>query len=172
MIVYLHSKEREVSNVQRVTNCILLDGNKVLLLQKPSKGWWVAPGGKMEQGESVKESVIREYKEETGLQIYDPAIKGIFTIVIEEEGNVISEWMLFTFVATAFKGEMLKESPEGQLQWIDIEKVLQLPMAPGDKFYFEHLLSQGEREPIIGTFHYTPDYQLVSYRLEPNPNGK
>ena len=45
--------------------CISKD-NKVLLLKKPRRNWWVAPGGKMEPGESVKESCIREFREETG----------------------------------------------------------------------------------------------------------
>lgn len=158
--------------MQRVTNCILLNGNEVLLLQKPSKGWWVAPGGKMEPGESVRESVIREYKEETGLQIMNPQVKGIFTIVIEEAGKVISEWMMFTFVATEYKGTMLEESPEGELEWKQLEEVKHLPMAEGDTFYFEHLLTWKDKEPLIGTFYYTPEFTLLSYRLHPNPQNK
>ena len=45
--------------MQRVTNCVLLKNNQVLLLQKPRRGWWVAPGGKMEPGESVRDACIR-----------------------------------------------------------------------------------------------------------------
>ncbi|PAK45827.1 NUDIX hydrolase, partial [Bacillus licheniformis] len=55
--------------MQRVTNCVLTSGDKVLLLQKPRRGWWVAPGGKMESGETVRDAVIREYREETGLYV-------------------------------------------------------------------------------------------------------
>ncbi|MEW8986904.1 MAG: NUDIX domain-containing protein, partial [Bacillus sp. (in: firmicutes)] len=77
--------------MQRVTNCVLLKENKVLLLQKPRRGWWVAPGGKMEPGESVKDSCIREYREETGIYLKNPNIKGIFTFIMVDGDKVISE---------------------------------------------------------------------------------
>nr|MBR9646549.1 NUDIX domain-containing protein [Streptococcus sp. 11-4097] len=41
--------------MQRVTNCVLIRDNEVLLLQKPRRNWWVAPGGKMERGETVRD---------------------------------------------------------------------------------------------------------------------
>lgn len=71
--------------VQRVTNCVLQTDDQVLLLQKPRRGWWVAPGGKMESGESVRDSVIREYREETGIYILNPQLKGVFTFIIKEQ---------------------------------------------------------------------------------------
>ncbi len=62
--------------MQRVTNCVLIRDNEVLLLQKPRRNWWVAPGGKMERGETVRDSVVREYREETGIYLKNPALKG------------------------------------------------------------------------------------------------
>lgn len=64
-----------MSVLQRVTNCVLVKDGKVLLLQKPKRGWWVAPGGKMEQGESVREACIREYREETGIYLKTQSLK-------------------------------------------------------------------------------------------------
>ena len=55
--------------MQRVTNCLIIDHDKVLLLKKPRHGWYAMPGGKMEPRETVQESVIREVFEETGLKI-------------------------------------------------------------------------------------------------------
>ncbi|MCG0314635.1 MAG: NUDIX domain-containing protein, partial [Calditerricola sp.] len=99
--------------MQRVTNCVLRDGDRVLLLRKPRRGWWVAPGGKMEPTESVTEAVIREYREETGLTLVDPALRGVFTVLIEDGGRVVDEWMLFTFYAERYEGKPVMESPEG-----------------------------------------------------------
>lgn len=62
--------------MQRVTNCVLIRDNEVLLLQKPRRNWWVAPGGKMERGETVRDSVVREYREETGIYLKNPALRG------------------------------------------------------------------------------------------------
>ncbi|MBU8906709.1 8-oxo-dGTP diphosphatase [Desertibacillus haloalkaliphilus] len=153
--------------MQRVTNCIYKRGDQVLLLQKPRRNWYVAPGGKMEAGETIKEAVKREYREETGLDLKNPEIKGIFTFVIIDQGEIIAEWMMFTFFADDAEGELLEQSPEGILKWKQITDVQELPMAPGDYYIFEHLLNRNE--VVYGTFHYTPDFQLLSHRLEPDP---
>ncbi|MDG5786606.1 8-oxo-dGTP diphosphatase [Evansella sp. AB-P1] len=155
--------------MQRVTNCILLKDNQALSLKKPSRGWWVAPGGKMEVGESIRESVKREFYEETGLKLIDPELKGIFTIVVEEENEVIDEWMMFTFFSTQFTGELLENSPEGLLAWQPIQSLQQLPMAPGDYFIFDHILQN--KEIMYGTFVYTKEFKLLDYRLDSNLNN-
>jgi 8-oxo-dGTP diphosphatase len=155
-----------VSFVQRVTNCVLLKDDKILLLQKPRRGWWVAPGGKMESGESVRDSCIREYREETGIYLKNPQIKGIFTIFIEENGIITSEWMMFTFIATDFDGINVDTSEEGLLSWQSIEDIRELPMAPGDYHILEYMIHGNGI--IYGTFTYTPDFDLISYRLDPS----
>src|SRR3984893_3630699 len=86
--------------LQRVTNCVLLKDNQVLLLQKPRRGCWVAPGGKMEPGESVRDSCVREFREETGIYLKNPNIKGLFTFIMKDGDTILSEWMMFTFFAT------------------------------------------------------------------------
>lgn len=154
--------------MQRVTNCVLRDGNKVLLLQKPRRGWWVAPGGKMEQGESVKESVIREFREETGIELLNPEIRGIFTILIEEDGRIVSEWMMYTFYADQYSGDNKDESEEGKLEWHKADEIQHLPMAPGDYHIFEFMLK--DSGVVYGTFTYTKDFELIDYRLDPAGN--
>lgn len=156
----------EVIHVQRVTNCVLIKDDQVLMLQKPRRGWWVAPGGKMEIGESVKDTVIREYREETGLYLKNPNVKGIFTFTIKEDNKVTSEWMMFTFLATEFDGESVSESEEGILHWKDIDEISSLPMAPGDYHIIDYLLKGSGM--IYGNFTYTPDFELLSYRLDPS----
>ncbi|MBN6885353.1 8-oxo-dGTP diphosphatase [Cytobacillus horneckiae] len=152
--------------MQRVTNCVLLKDNQVLLLQKPRRGWWVAPGGKMEPGESVRDSCIREYREETGIYLRNPNIKGIFTFIMKDGDKVLSEWMMFTFFATEADGLNLDESEEGKLNWHPIEEVKNLPMAAGDHHILEYMIN-GHRM-IYGTFTYTPNFELISYRLDPS----
>ncbi|MFS0655175.1 8-oxo-dGTP diphosphatase [Bacillus sp. 179-C3.3 HS] len=151
--------------MQRVTNCVLHHDDQVLLLQKPRRGWWVAPGGKMESGESVKDSVIREYREETGIYILNPQLKGVFTFIIKEGDQVVQEWMMFTFMADSFTGKNVSESEEGILKWHDINDVPDLPMAPGDRHILDFMLKG--KGLLHGTFTYTPDFELIAYRLDP-----
>ncbi|MCM2989676.1 8-oxo-dGTP diphosphatase [Bacillus safensis] len=151
--------------MQRVTNCVLHHEDQVLLLQKPRRGWWVAPGGKMESGESVKDSVVREYREETGIYILNPQLKGVFTFIIKEGDQIVQEWMMFTFMADSFTGKNVTESEEGILKWHDVKDVPHLPMAPGDSHILDFML-KGEGL-LHGTFTYTPDFELIAYRLDP-----
>ncbi|BDG45837.1 putative Nudix hydrolase YvcI [Parageobacillus sp. KH3-4] len=153
-----------MSVLQRVTNCVLVKDGKVLLLQKPKRGWWVAPGGKMEQGESVREACIREYREETGIYLKNPKLKGVFTIVVKDQEQTVSEWMMFTFFADQFAGENVPYCEEGKLEWHPLETIRQLPMAPGDYHILDYALKGSE--VMYGTFIYTEDFELLSYRLD------
>ncbi|WP_035661256.1 NUDIX hydrolase [Halalkalibacter akibai] len=150
--------------MQRITNCVLTIGDQTLLLQKPSRGWWVAPGGKMEPGETIKESAEREFREETGLEV-SAELRAISTIVILENDQMVDEWMMFTFQAKSYQGQLFDQSPEGDLEWKPIKEVSQLPMAEGDLYMFRHVLSR--QGLMYGTFYYTKDFKLISYRLTP-----
>ncbi|MGE6624732.1 8-oxo-dGTP diphosphatase [Bacillus pumilus] len=151
--------------MQRVTNCVLHHEDQVLLLQKPRRGWWVAPGGKMESGESVKDSVVREYREETGIYILNPQLKGVFTFIIKEGDQIVQEWMMFTFMADSFTGKNVTESEEGILKWHEVKDVPHLPVAPGDSHILDFMLKG--KGLLHGTFTYTPDFELIAYRLDP-----
>jgi 8-oxo-dGTP diphosphatase len=155
-----------VNGLQRVTNCLYRKGDDVLLLQKPRRNWWVAPGGKMEVGESIKDAVIREYREETGIYLKNPALKGVFTFIIKEGDKIVSEWMMFSFFATEADGVNVLESEEGLLKWHPLEEIKELPMAEGDRHILEYLLHGNGT--IYGTFTYTPDFKLLAYRLDPS----
>ncbi|MBA2175628.1 8-oxo-dGTP diphosphatase [Halobacillus locisalis] len=152
--------------MQRVANCILKMDDKVLLLKKPRRGWYVAPGGKMEAGENVKDSVVREFEEETGLAIENPELRGSFTFIMREDEKTVQEWMMFTFYTTSCSGDLLDESEEGELEWVPVQEVLDKPMAEGDRFIFDHLLNTDGQ--LYGTFVYTTDFKLIDQDLNPS----
>lgn len=149
--------------MQRVTNCILIDNDHVLLIKKPRRGWYAIPGGKMEQGETIKESVIRELREETALNIQSPKLSGVFTFSIFSKKILIQEWMMFTFISHAYNGVMTKCCDEGKLEWIPLVEISNIPMAAGDLKIFEHILIS--KEILYGAFSYTEDYELLDFRF-------
>ncbi|WP_106496700.1 8-oxo-dGTP diphosphatase [Lentibacillus sp. Marseille-P4043] len=151
--------------MQRVTNCILINNKKVLVIKKPRRGWYAIPGGKMEQGESIKESATREFYEETALTLINPNLAGVFTFSVFENKAITEEWMMFTFVSRYFNGELTKHCKEGELEWVSLDRVNELPMAEGDHHIFNHVLASSET--LYGSFAYTKDYELLDLRLDP-----
>ncbi|MGG3737387.1 NUDIX hydrolase [Aeribacillus pallidus] len=152
--------------MQRVTNCVFVKDDQILLIQKPKRGWWSAPGGKMEPGESIREACIREFREETGIYVKNPQVKGIFTFIIKDGHEMVSEWMMFTFLAKEGDGVNVKETEEGTIHWHSIDKLKELPMAEGDYHILDYVLHG--KGILYGTFTYSPDFELISYRLDPS----
>lgn len=99
------------------------------------EGKWNGLGGKFEESESPEECVIREVKEESGLDILNPLLKGFITFPAFDE---FEDWYVFLFTADNFSGELI-DSPEGNLKWIPDIQLFDLPLWEGDKIFMEWL---------------------------------
>ena len=102
------------SEIELTNMCLICDGNKVLVQEKVGTKGLVFPGGHVEEGESLLESVVREMKEETGLTIENPKVCG-FKDWIQEDGT---RYIVLLYKTDKFTGE-LKSSDEGRVFWID-----------------------------------------------------
>lgn len=120
------------------TLCYVMYNGKTLMLHRVKKendmheGKWNGLGGKLEPGESPEECVVREVEEESGLIIRDPMMKGIITFPAFDG---VDDWYVFLFTATQFEGTLMESSPEGNLEWIESEKVYELELWEGDKIF-------------------------------------
>lgn len=92
-------------------------------------------GGKFEDKESPEECVIREVMEETGLILKEPKLRCVVTYVSNEWET---EYM-YVFTANKFEGELI-ECNEGELEWINKDKVLDLKTWEGDRLFLERIL--------------------------------
>ncbi|MCK9209698.1 MAG: 8-oxo-dGTP diphosphatase [Ignavibacteriaceae bacterium] len=97
------------------------------------EGKWNGLGGKFERSETPEECVIREIKEESGLTITEPKLKGFITFPLFDG---VHDWYVFVFVAENFSGELI-DSNEGRLDWIPDEKLTQLNLWDGDQIFME-----------------------------------
>ncbi len=148
--------------LQQVANCLFIKDNKAFLLNKFRRGWWVAPGGKVEQYETIAEACSREFLEETGLTLIEPKLSSLFTVVIKKDDRVVDQWMFYNFFANKATGVELEENVEGKLRWQEISTLTKLPMAEGDQVILDHALNGDGL--MIGVVTYTEDYQLLDIR--------
>lgn len=122
------------------TLCYIEKDNKYLMLHRVKKvndlnhDKWVGIGGKFLENETPDECLLREVKEETGLTLTDYRLRGVVTFLSDKwEGEY-----MYLYTATDYTGEMT-ECDEGNLEWVDIDKVRFLSIWEGDKLFFEEL---------------------------------
>jgi 8-oxo-dGTP diphosphatase len=108
--------------------------DKILLIKRntvPFKGYWALPGGRMDPGETVEQTIVREVKEETGLEVAIVRVVGEYV----EKGikdDVEYEYYPTCFVVKTLGGEVKKQDSE--IQEIQLFSLTQLPK----QLAFEH----------------------------------
>lgn len=115
-----------------LTNLCLVEdptnGKVVLQYRSPEryKKWsgYAFPGGHIEEGESLVESVIREVYEETGLTITNPKLVAVKDWEPDEGGRYI----VFCYKATEFTGQ-LRSSDEGEVSWVEKDQLEKLDLS-------------------------------------------
>lgn len=101
--------------VELTTLCLIHKGDQYLLQDRMKEDWkgFTLPGGHVEPGESIVDSVIREMQEETGLSIRNPKLCGVKQFPIDG-----GRYIVFLFHAEEFEGELIS-SEEGKMHWVD-----------------------------------------------------
>jgi len=118
------------------TLCYIERDGKYLMLYRTVKendlnhDKWIGIGGKFEEKESPEECVLREALEETGLTLNSLRYCGIVTFVSDKWGT---EYM-HLFHSDDFSGEII-ECDEGELRWVEISEIYNLPLWQGDKIF-------------------------------------
>lgn len=137
------------------TLCYIEQDGKYLMLFRNKKkndineGKWVGIGGKFEAGETDDQCLLREVFEETGLTLTEYKKRGIVDFTL----NAGFSERMHLYTATAFRGTLAEVCNEGELRWVEKEKVSDLPRWEGDKIFMEKLL-KGEND-----FYLRLDYE-------------
>jgi 8-oxo-dGTP diphosphatase len=149
------------------TLCYIKQEGKTLMIFRDKKpndmhaGKWNGLGGKFEPGESPEECVIREVREESGLEVRHPKMRGLLMFPDFKGGD----WYVFVFTGHEFSGELMDDSSEGKLEWIPDEKLASLNLWKSDLVFFPWL----ENDRFFSAkFIYTGD-ELKSYQVHFHP---
>lgn len=161
--------------IRKAVRCYLIKDNEVVVTKykkgNKKEGYYDIPGGKIEEGESPKQTAIREMKEETGIEIQNLKYKGIMTIEYPDRMFIFD-----TFISKEYEGEP-QEFEENTSEWIDIDELLKKEKILSniillDKFLIKGLIDDNrnfnlyikvdEQENILG----------IDYNLEKIINKK
>ena len=146
------------------TLCYIEKDGKYLILHRTkkkndiNKDKWLGIGGKFEDGESPEECIVREVKEETGITLNTYKLRCIVTYVSTKWET---EYM-YVFTSNDFTGKLI-ECNEGDLQWIEKDKVTELNTWEGDKIFVKKIKNNDSFFTI--KFNYDGE-KLIKYDLK------
>ncbi|BHH84154.1 NUDIX hydrolase [Desulforhopalus sp. 52FAK] len=115
------------------------DGKQTLLVHRNKRksdqhlGKYNGLGGKMMPGEDIFACLTREIEEEANIKCVDVALRG--TINWTGFGPNGEDWFGFIFLIKSFTGTVNSCNDEGDLLWMDTDKIMDLPMWEGDRFF-------------------------------------
>ena len=154
------SAERHRPVVGTLAYVLHPDGRRVLLVHRTYResdenlGKYNGVGGHLEKGESVAACMVREIREETGLEVLSMRLRG--TVCWADFGPSKADWLGFVFVVDSFRGEPFADNEEGTLSWEPIDRLGQLPMWKGDRLFLP-LVFDGDPRPFHGYMRYEGD---------------
>ena len=108
----------------------IFNTNGELLLLKSHKwpGKYVVPGGHVELGERVEEAVVREAKEETGLDVYDLEFINFQQFIYDPAFWKQRHFIFFDYACKTEDIEVILNDEAEEYVWIDPREALNLPL--------------------------------------------
>ena len=126
------------------------DRSRVLMVRRSREGdvhqgKYNGLGGKLEPDEDVVACLMRELREEAGIEVTSLRLRG--TISWPGFGKDGEDWFGFVFVVDAFTGTVPARNDDGPLEWVELDRLEELPMWEGDRHFLPLVFGDGP------TFH-------------------
>lgn len=125
---------------------------RILMQRRTDSGNWALPGGVMDIGETLQQCVIREVKEETGLDIEITGLLGVYTdpqhVIAYADGEVRQEFNL-TYHGRVIGGQIAVSRESTEVRFIHPDELAQLPVHDTVRLRLQHHAEQRNR-PYLG----------------------
>jgi ADP-ribose pyrophosphatase YjhB (NUDIX family) len=112
---------------------VIVEQNRVLLIRRgtpPLLGEWSLPGGVLECGETLREAVVREAREETGLVVETGEMLGVYERLIRgDEERVRYHYVLIDFLCRPVGGDLEAGSDAADVRWFARDELPALNLA-------------------------------------------
>lgn len=140
------------SIVPSATAIVLNEAGELLMVHKTDNKLWALPGGGMDPGESISQTVVRETKEETGMDVEVTGVVGIYTnpghVIAYDDGEVRQQ-MSICFTTKLLGGEIATSSETSEVKFVPIDRLDELMINPSMRLRIDHWLEHREK-PYIG----------------------
>ncbi len=111
---------------------MVIQGGALLLVRRgrgPNAGRWAVPGGKIDYGETMREAVVREVREETGLEVEVGEVVWVGDAFGEGDPPAW-HYTLVDFRCRVIGGELTAADDALEVAWVPLEEVLDRPVTP------------------------------------------
>lgn len=133
---------------------VVVDGDRrLLLIHRVDNDLWALPGGAIEIGETVSQAVVREVREETGIDVEVTGLVGIYSdpkhVIAYDDGEVRQQFSI-CFRARPIGGALRGSSESTGVAWVPGDDIVSLAMHAAQRLRITHAVEGSEREPFIG----------------------
>lgn len=125
------------------------DRRRVLMIHRNARaddqhlGKYNGLGGKMETGEDIAACMRREIREEAGIECESMRLRG--SLNWPGFGKHGEDWLGFIFIIDRYSGQPLGSNPEGTLEWVERDRLMELPMWEGDRHFLPLVFDEDPR---------------------------
>ncbi|MHA1754768.1 MAG: NUDIX hydrolase [Candidatus Odinarchaeia archaeon] len=125
---------------------VILKDDSILLIrraQEPGEGGWSIPGGLVKLGETVREAVVREIFEETGLSISVGEVAGVYDYIqTDADGGVVYHYVIIDFYVNNFSGSPKASSDAVDIKWVKFSEVNDFRLTSTTKLLIQKIEKQ------------------------------
>ena len=150
---YYHDANAPKANslVPGASAIITDDQGRILLQRRSDNARWALPGGVMDIGESIGQAIVREVREETGLEVAPEDIVGVYSdpghVFAYDDGEVRQQFSV-CFVCKTLGGELQVSEESSEVAFFSPEEIEGLDMHESIRLRIQHYLERRPR-PVI-----------------------